>query len=186
VCDGLHLEGTHRGVLEDTRRWSGHARERGIKKPQTQKITATNGEGEDGARVIKVRVLLGALVVLVLARFAAGCGSASDQGQARQEVKEKVASKGQQARQEAEKKVNEKKQEFKKEVEAKKQEVRKEVEALQKQVDDLQKRVAHLQKKINAHEEQEQQQQINQLKKALNDLKKRVDAQERQDQKGDK
>jgi predicted RNase H-like nuclease (RuvC/YqgF family) len=140
------------------------------KKPPTKKITATKAEGEDGARVSKVRVLLGALVVLVLTGFAAGCGSASDQGQSRQEeAKKKIEAKGQQARQEAEKKVNEKKQE-----------VKQEVQALQKQVEDLKKEVADLQTKINAHEEKEQQQQINQLKKALNDLKKRVEAQERQ------
>ena len=150
------------------RLWRGHTRER-IDKPQTEKGAATQGEGEDGARVIKVRMLLGVLVVLVA--LTAGCGSATDQDQARQEAKEKVEAKGKQARQEAEKKV-----------EAKKQEVKKEVEALQGQVGDLKEEVADLQKKINAHEEKEQQQQINQLKKALKDLKKRVNAQEQQGQ----
>ena len=52
----------------------------------------------------KVRVLLGALVVVVLVAFAAGCGPDSDQGQARQEATKKI--------------------------EAKKQEVKKKVEAL--------------------------------------------------------
>ena len=165
--------------LERTRR-SG---EMEIVKPQSEKNAATKGEGKDGARVIKVRALFWAMVVLVLVGFAAGCRSASDHDQARQGAKEKVEAKAQQARQEAEKKVNEKKREVKKEVEAKKQAIRKEVETLQKQVDDLKKEVADLQKKINAHEQKEQQQQIDQLKKALDELKKKVDAQERQGQK---
>jgi predicted RNase H-like nuclease (RuvC/YqgF family) len=175
-----------RGVFEDTRRWSGHARERwGSKSRKPRRIRQRKAK-EDGARVIKVRALLGALVVTVLVAFAAGCGSVSDQNQARQEAKEKVEAKGQQARQEAEKKVNEKKQELKKKVEAKKQEVKEKVEALQKQVDDLQKEVQDLQKKIDAYEQKEQQQQINQLKKALKELKKKVEAQERKGQKLEK
>src|SRR5215213_5439366 len=98
----------------------------------------------DDARVSKVRVLLGGLVVLVLlVALAAGCGSDSDQGQARQEATKNIEAKGQQARQTLKKKV----------------------EALQKQVDDLHKEVQDLQKKINAQEQKEQQQQINQLKK---------------------
>jgi peptidoglycan hydrolase CwlO-like protein len=139
----------------------------GIDKPQTEKGVAAQGEGEDGARVIKVRMLLGVLVVLVA--FTAGCGSATDQSH--QKAREKVQAKGQQARQDAEKMVKDKKQA-----------VKKEVEALQKQVGDLKEEVSDLQKKINAHEEKEQQQQINQLKKTLKDLKKRVDAQEQQGQ----
>src|SRR5829696_8676552 len=135
----------------------------GIEEPRTEKIRQPKGEREDDARVSKVskvRVLLGALVVLVLAAFAAGCGPDSDQGQARQEATKNIEAKGQQARQTVKKKV-----------EVKKQEVKEKVEALQKQVDDLQK-------KINAQEQKEQQQQINQLKKALNNLKKKVEAQE--------
>jgi len=80
--------------------------------------------------VSKVRVMLGALVVLVV--LAAGCGPDSDQGQARQqEATKKIEAKGQQARQTVKKKV-----------EAKKQELKKQVEALQKQVDDLRKEEA--------------------------------------------
>ena len=116
------------------------------------------------SKVSKDRVLLGALVVLVLMAFAAGCGPASDQGQAQQEATNKIEAKGQQAR----------------------QTVKKKVEALQKQVDDLQKEVQDLQKKINAYEQKEQQQQINQLKKALNKLKKKVEAQEQRRQKQEK
>jgi peptidoglycan hydrolase CwlO-like protein len=115
----------------------------------------------DDARVSKVSVLLGGLVVLVLVAFAAGCRSDSDQGQARQEATKNIEAKGQQARQTLKKKV----------------------EALQKQVDDLQKEVQVLQKKINAQEQKEQQQQINQLKKALNELKKKVDSQQQRSQK---
>ena len=126
----------------------------------------------DDARVSKVRVLLGGLVVLVLVAFAAGCGPDSDQGQARQEATNKIEGKGQQARQTVKKKV-----------EAKKQEVEEKVEALQKEVDDLHKEVQDLQKKINAYEQKEQQQQINQLKKALKELKKKVEAQEQRGQK---
>ena len=83
----------------------------------------------------KVRVVLGALVVLVLVAFAAGCGPDSDQGQVRQKATKKLEAKGQQARQEVNKKV-----------EAKKQELKKQVEALRKQVQDLQKEVQDLQK----------------------------------------
>jgi peptidoglycan hydrolase CwlO-like protein len=115
----------------------------------------------DDARVSKVRVLLGALVVLVLVALAARCGPDSDQGQARQEATKNIEAKGQQARQTLKKKV----------------------EGLQKQVDDLHKEVQDLQKKINAQEQKEQQQQINQLKKALNELKKKVEAQEQRSQK---
>ena len=165
------LRGTDRGVLEDTRRWSRHAGEMEIEKPQFEEVTATNGEGEDGACVINDRAPLGALVVLVLVAFAAGCGSASDRGQAHQDAKEKVEAKGQQARQEAREKVNAKKREINKQVEAKKQ-------ALKKQVDDLQKEVTELQKEINAYEQKEQQQQINQLKKALKELQQKVEAQQ--------
>jgi TolA-binding protein len=146
----------------------------GIEEPRTEKIRQPKGEREDDAgvsKVSKVRVLLGALVVLVLAAFAAGCGPDSDQGQARQEATKNIEAKGQQARQTAKKKV-----------EAKKQEVKEKVEALQKQVDDLQKDVQDLQKKINAQEQKDQQQQINQLKKALNNLKKKVEAQEQRGQ----
>ena len=114
----------------------------------------------DDARVSKVSVLLGGLVVGVLVAFAAGCGPDSDQGQAQQEATKNIEAKGQQARQTLKKKV----------------------EALQKQVDDLQKEVQELQKKINAQEQKEQQQQINQLKKALNNLKKKVEAQEQRGQ----
>jgi hypothetical protein len=144
----------------------------GIEEPRTEKIRQPKGEREDDARVSKVskvRVLLGALVVLVLAAFAAGCGPDSDQ--ARQEATKNIEAKGQQARQTVKKKV-----------EAKKQEVKEKVEALQKQVDDLQKEVQVLQKKINAQEQKEQQQQINQLKKALNNLKKKVETQEQRGQ----
>jgi TolA-binding protein len=148
------------------------------KKPQFEEVTATNGEGEDGARVINVRAPLGILVVLVLVAFAAGCGSEADRGQAHQDAKEKVEAKGQQARQEAEKKVNDKKQEVQKRVEAKKQELKKQVEDLQKEVTELKKEVAELQKKINAQEQKEQQQQINQLKKALKELQQKVEAQQ--------
>jgi uncharacterized protein HemX len=77
----------------------------------------------DDARVSKVRVLLGALAVLVLVALAAGCGLVSDQ--AKQQAREKIEDRGQQARQEANKKV-----------EAKRQEVRKRVETGQ---EDLQK-----------------------------------------------
>jgi hypothetical protein len=101
--------------MERTRRTG----EMGIETPQIEEITATRGEGEDGARVIRVRVLLGVLAVLVLAGFTNGCGSDSDQDQGRQEAKEKADAKGQRARQEVKKKVNEKKQEVKKKVEAK-------------------------------------------------------------------
>ena len=80
----------------------------------------------------KVRALLGVLTMLV---FVAGCGSVSDQDQARQEAKKKVESKGQHVRQEAKEKV-----------EAKKQEAKTNVEALQKKVDDLQKDVDDLRK----------------------------------------
>jgi TolA-binding protein len=91
----------------------------------------------DDARVSKVRVILGALVVLLLvAACAAGCGPDSDQGQAPQEATKKIEGKGQQARQTVKKKV-----------EAKKQELKKHVEALQKEVDDLQKEVQDLQNK---------------------------------------
>jgi hypothetical protein len=58
----------------------------------------------DDARVSKVSVLLGGLVVLVLVAFAAGCGSDSDQGQARQEATKNIEAKGQQARQTLKKK----------------------------------------------------------------------------------
>jgi peptidoglycan hydrolase CwlO-like protein len=143
----------------------------GIEEPRTENIRQPKGEREDDARVSKVRVLLGALVVLVLAAFAAGCGPDSDQGQARREATKNIEAKGQQARQTVKKKV-----------EAKEQEVKEKVETLQKQVDDLQKEVQDLQKKINAQEQKEQQQQINQLKKALNNLKKKVEAQEQRGQ----
>jgi hypothetical protein len=61
------------------------------------------------ARVSKVRVLLGGLVVLVLVACAAGCGLDSDQGQARQEATKNIEAKGQQARQTLKKKVEAKK-----------------------------------------------------------------------------
>ena len=125
----------------------------------------------DDALVSKVRVLMGALVVVVLVVFATGCGSESDQGQAPHEDTRKIEAKGQQARQTLNKKV-----------EAKKQELKKKVEALQKQVNDLHKEVNELQKKINAQEQKEQQQQINQLKKALEELKKKVEAQQQRSQ----
>ena len=136
-----------------------HTGEVGIEEPRTEKIRQPKGEREDDAgvsKVSKVRVLLGALVVLVLVALAAGCGPDSDQGQARQEATKNIEAKGQQARQTLKKKV----------------------EGLQKQVDDLHKEVQDLQKKINAQEQKEQQQQINQLQKALNNLKKKVEAQE--------
>src|SRR5215208_7064016 len=94
----LAPQGADRGVLEDTRRWSAHARERwGSKNREPRKIRQPKGEREDDARVrkvSKVRVLLGALVVLVLAAFAAGCGPDSDQGQARREATKKIEAKG--------------------------------------------------------------------------------------------
>jgi hypothetical protein len=144
----------------------------GIEKPRTEKIRQPKGEREADARMSKVRVILGALVILVLVAFAVGCGPDSDQGQAQQEATKKIEDKGQQARQTVKKKV-----------EAKKQDVKKKVEALQKQVDDLRKEVQDLQKEINAYEQKEQQQQINQLKKALKELKKKVEAQEQRGQK---
>ena len=61
----------------------------------------------------EVRALLAVLTMLVFVAFAAGCGSVSDQEQARQEAKKKVESKGQQIRQEAKEKVEAKKQEAK-------------------------------------------------------------------------
>jgi peptidoglycan hydrolase CwlO-like protein len=146
-----------------------------LKYREARIIRRPKGEREADGRVSKVRVILGALVVLVLVAFTAGCGPDSDQGQAQQEATKKIGDKGQQARQTVEKKV-----------EAKKQEVKEKVEALQKQVDDLQKEVQDLQKEINAHEQKEQQQQINQLKKALKELKKKVEAQERKGQKLEK
>ena len=63
----------------------------------------------DDARVSKVRVLLGALVVVVLVVFAAGCSSDSDQGQAPHEDTSKMEAKGQQAGQTVKKKVEAKK-----------------------------------------------------------------------------
>ena len=48
------------------------------------------------SKVSMVRYL-GALVVLVLMAFAAGCGPDSDQGQARQEATKNIEAKGQQA-----------------------------------------------------------------------------------------
>jgi outer membrane murein-binding lipoprotein Lpp len=77
-----------RGVAEDNRLWRLPCGRDGIDKPQPKIIAATQGEGEDGSRVIKARMLLGVLVVLVA--FAAGCGSSSDQDGARQEAKEKI------------------------------------------------------------------------------------------------
>src|SRR5829696_3377769 len=71
----LAPQGADRGVLEDTRRWSAHARERWGSKNREPRTRQPKGEREDDARVSKVskvRVLLGALVVLVLAAFAAG------------------------------------------------------------------------------------------------------------------
>jgi uncharacterized lipoprotein len=59
--------------------------------------------------VSKVRVLLGALVVVVLVVFAAGCSSDSDQGQAPHEDTSKMEAKGQQAGQTVKKKVEAKK-----------------------------------------------------------------------------
>ena len=147
----------------------------GIENREPRKIRQPKSEREADARVSKVRVILGALGVLVLVAFAAGCGPDSDQGQVQQEATKKIEDNSQQAGQKVKKKV-----------EAKKQEVKKKVEALQKQVDDLQKEVQDLQKKINAQEQKEQQQQINQLKKALNKLKKKVEAQEQQRQKQEK
>ena len=91
----------------------------GIEEPRTEKIRQPRGEREDDARVSKVskvRVLLGTLVVLVLAAFAAGCGPDSDQGQARQEATKNIEAKGQQARQTVKKKVEAKKQKAKKKV----------------------------------------------------------------------
>jgi len=47
-------------------------------------------------KTTKVRALVGVLAVLMLVAFAAGCGQASVQGQAGQEVKKKVEDKAQQ------------------------------------------------------------------------------------------
>jgi uncharacterized protein HemX len=60
--------------------------------------------------VTKDRALLGALAVLVLVAFVAGCGLVPDQGQVRQEAKKKVEARKQQAKKEVtdlQKKVNE-------------------------------------------------------------------------------
>jgi septal ring factor EnvC (AmiA/AmiB activator) len=179
VCDGYHPKEPIEAFSRTPADGSAHARERwGSKYREPRKIRQPKGEREDDAHMSKVskdRVLLGALVVLVLMAFTAGCGPDSDQGQAQQEATKNIEDKGQQAR-----------QTIKKKVEAKKQEVKEKVESLQKQVDDLQKEVQVLQKKINAQEQKEQQQQINQLKKALNKLKKKVEAREQRGQKQEK
>jgi uncharacterized protein HemX len=60
--------------------------------------------------VTKDRALLGALAVLVLVAFVAGCGLVPDQGQVRQEAKKKVEARKQQAKKDVndlQKKVNE-------------------------------------------------------------------------------
>jgi hypothetical protein len=54
--------------------------------------------------------MLGVPTMLVFVAFAAGCGTASIQDQARQEAKKKVESKSQDVRQEAKEKVEAKKQ----------------------------------------------------------------------------
>ena len=73
----------------------------------------------------KIRVLLGALAVLLLVGSAVGCGQAADKS--KQEAKKKVEGKAQQAKQEAKKKVQAKEQQAKKQakkkLEQKKQDV---------------------------------------------------------------
>jgi uncharacterized cupredoxin-like copper-binding protein len=80
----------------------------------------------------KIRVLLGALAVLLLVGSAVGCGQAADKSK-QEEAKKKVEGKAQQAKQEANKKVQAKKQQAKKQAKekanAKKQQVKKKVEA---------------------------------------------------------
>jgi gas vesicle protein len=87
--------------------------------------------------VTKDRALLGALAVLVLVAFVAGCGLVPDQGQVRQEAKKKVEARKQQAKKEV--------TDLQKKVDAKRQEVKKKVEAdqedLKKKVDDLKEKV---------------------------------------------
>src|SRR5215208_4545894 len=106
--------------------------------------------------VTKDRALLGALAVLVLVAFVAGCGLVPDQGQVRQEAKKKVEARKQQAKKEVtdlQKKVDAKRQEVKKKVEAAQENVEKKVEDVQKDVNDLQKKVNELLKKIDAQQQ---------------------------------
>jgi gas vesicle protein len=128
---------------------------------------------EDAAN-FRVRVLLGALAVLLLVGFAAGCGLVSDQTkqetkkveakgkQARQNVKKKVEARGQQARQRVKKEVEASKVELKKvdalkkEVETGKEDLEKKLDDVQKDVNDLQEKVDELLKKVDAQDRQNQ------------------------------
>src|SRR5215208_4296871 len=119
----------------------------------------------------KVRPLVGVVAALVFLASAVGCGLVSDQGKARQDVKQKVEAKEQQAK----KKVEAKEQQAKKEA-------KKEVTELQKKVNakehELKKKVEvgkeDLKKTVQAGKED--------LKK-MDELLKKVDAQGQQNQK---
>ena len=131
--------------------------------------------------VTKDRALLGALAVLVLVAFVAGCGLVPDQGQVRQEAKKKVEARKQQAKKEVtdlQKKVNATRQEVKKKVEAGQEDLKKKVDDLKKKVqvaqEDVEKKVDDVQKDVND------------LQKKVNELLKKVDAQEQQRQKDEK
>src|SRR5215217_1966298 len=90
---------------------------------RARKATATERRWRERTmpEVTKDRALLGALAVLVLVAFVAGCGLVPDQGQVRQEAKKKVEARKQQAKKEV--------TDLQKKVDAKRQEVRRKVEA---------------------------------------------------------
>jgi gas vesicle protein len=123
--------------------------------------------------VTKDRALLGALAVLVLVAFVAGCGLVPDQGQVRQETKKKVEARKQQAKKEV--------TDLQKKVDAKRQEVKKKVEAdqedLKKKVDDLKEKVEVAQENVEKKVE-DVQKDVNDLQKKVNELLKKIDAQQ--------
>src|SRR5215217_3515506 len=128
---------------------------------RARKATATERRWRERTmpEVTKDRALLGALAVLVLVAFVAGCGLVPDQGQVRQEAKKKVEARKQQAKKEVKKEVTDLKKkvdDLQEKVEVAKEEVEKKVDNVQKDVNDLQKKVNELLKKIDAQQQQHQ------------------------------
>src|SRR5215217_7185593 len=117
---------------------------------RARKATATERRWRERTmpEVTKDRALLGALAVLVLVAFVAGCGLVPDQGQVRQEAKKKVEA----GQEDLKKKVDD----LQEKVEVAKEEVEKKVDNVQKDVNDLQKKVTELLKKIDAQQQQHQ------------------------------